>query len=206
MTSTTTATDDVDEIPANVATLLPELDGGSVKPHALRVAQSILTGPQLECFLWWLNGDSLAEIAKRVGASKSTVDGHLRGELRDGKRQGGAMKKLRAALESDPEIQRLRKMPTTIEHAADAGDAVRRWYASLRHNTLNHFVPRAVLMVMHYAADARREITFAEIHRLVPVAVVSHAMRFLRTLRYVDTDGITIRILKTPLDEEKTHD
>ena len=108
----------------------------------------------------------------------------------------------------DAEVKALRS-PTSAPASsptaeqADAGDTVRRWFTGVRHHTLSHFHPLAVLLVAHYAADAGRRVTYSELYALVPREAVAAAIPLLKHVSppYIATDGITIRILRTPLDE-----
>jgi DNA-binding CsgD family transcriptional regulator len=183
------------------------LDLDAARPHLLRVAADVLTGQQLRVFLAWLNGQSVTDIAKDLGITHQVVSKHLHGQTAqgsDGKLWGGAMKKLRAHLVTDDafveELARSRG-----ENDLPTGYAViKDWYKGLRRNTLHHWLPRSVLLVLAHIADQKKTTTFAAAHECMPPAMLAEALPTLKALRYVETDGVMIRILKTPLDEEET--
>lgn len=173
------------------------------RPHLLRVAAATLTDQQLAVFTRWVGGASVTGIGRELGISQQVVSKHLHGngQAQDGSARGGALKKMKAALEAD-ELYRA-SLEASKAHATDVDGmhVVREWFKPIRPNTLTHFVPFVVLLVIVAIADARRRTTFSALHAHILPTIVTNAMPVLKLRGYVRTDGVTIEVLKTPLEE-----
>lgn len=189
-----------DQVPSS---LWSGVDIDVLRPHMLRIASEVLTGKQLEVFLAWIGGESVGHIAERLDVSHQVVSKHLHGQRQNGAHYGGAVKKLRERLLVDDEFLIDVAVSKAARTIPDPGAIVREWFKGLRHQTLHHFMPRAVLLVLLYGADAKRTLSFSDAYAMLPPAAVSHAMPLLKALGYVQTDGVTIRIRKTPIEERQ---
>ena len=182
-----------------IAGLLEGLDPALIIPHLQRVAAEVLTDRQREIVMRRLSGDSLAEIGRALSVSRQTIDQQLRGV--DG---GGALPKLRRALLVDEgfanEVNRQRAGGIVDDSPSHA---ITQWYIGLRPSTLSHFVPRAVLLVLWALRDTRGDVSYQTARQHLPSQTLTLTLPLLRTLGYVESDGITIRIKKTPLDERQ---
>lgn len=170
-----------------------------LRPHMLRVASECLTGKQLEVFTAAVNGKSVTTIADDLGLSHQAVSQHLRGQ----RGAGGAMRRIRDALIQDEDFLLDVAVARTGRTIPDPGAIIREWFKGLRQSTIHQFVPRCVLLVMLYAADSKRTLSFRDAYEHLPSAAVNHAMPVLKALGYVETDGVTIRIRKLPIEENQ---
>ncbi len=67
--------------------------------HVRRAVATTLTAKQREAVeLFFFEGLSQSEIARRIGVSQQVVEKRLHGATRDGRRVGGALAKLRVEL------------------------------------------------------------------------------------------------------------
>lgn len=85
---------------------------------------------------------------------------------------------------------------------ADARSLVPLWFSvTTRPGYASRFGPLAVLLAAWAMADNERSVRFSRLHEVMPRAAVAAAMQTLKALRYVDTDGVTLTIRRTPLEE-----
>lgn len=81
----------------------------AVSPVVRSLIDSKLTGRQREILrLYYIDGKTQEDIADLLSVSQSTVSRHLFGTVRSGKKVGGAIPKLRKAIDGTPppEIER----------------------------------------------------------------------------------------------------
>lgn len=182
------------------------LDLERARPHMLRVAASVLTDVQLAVFVRWVGGIGVTAIGRELGLTHQVVSKHLfgNGETSNGAPRGGAVKKMKLRLlDDDAYIDEL-VCARAERHDPDAMHIVREWWAGLRPSHLTHFVPLTVLLLILSLVDAKRTTTFATLHTKMLPSIVTNAIPVLKLKGYIETDGITIKVKRTPLDPERT--
>lgn len=192
-------------------------------PHITRVAAAVLTDRQFQCFIGTsIEGKTQKQVADEMGIDPRSVQQHLKGAVRaDGWwrsaplhdsppsrgsiRNGGAMKKLRAALEGDEGWKAAVLEVSTPTAGPSQRDRIVGWYAPITRPTPRpqQFVALAVLMVLEALADSTGELHWNDAVQHLPRGVLDPALSQLRALGWVRTDGVQIRILRTPVDAEK---
>lgn len=186
------------------STLWSGLDLDALRPHLERIAAAELTDMQLAVFTRWLAQEKTDDIAAALGITRQVVSKHLHGDKREGElHRGGAFNKLRRALLRDEHFLAEYAAVKTERAMPDDDERLRVWFTALRPQTMHLFVPLAALLVFDSFADAQRKITFGDAYTLLPKPVVSEAVRWLKPLGMIETDGITIKILRTPPEDNR---
>lgn len=197
--------------------LFDHVEGGAVITGDVRVllidtADKHCTRKQQTALRHYLDGHGVVEIAKLMGVGHSTVHRHLFGDGRVG-HGGGALAKIRSALVTTIE-------PATLENAPNITDTLLEqleeknmpkspsfteiasvWFVNLPPSRAHLFGPLAVLLVAHGLVDARRCIRVDDLALVLPRNIINAALSPLRSTGYIATDGVSITIRKTPLDE-----
>lgn len=181
-------------------------DSADVRVRVLNVLDDVCTRKQAAAVRLFLEDQSLNEIAHAMGVSKPRVHQLLYGDARDRGRserpsQGGcgAFERIRRALEGDV-VTNETKEDDDVEMTKDKIGA---WFSRLRPSQAHLFGPLSALLVMDAMADARRSISVADLQLYLPKPVATASLGALRQLGYIATDGVTITIRKTPLDDMK---
>jgi len=169
----------------------------------LAAADRVCTSKQRAALVHHLDGKSTVQIASAMGVSQSTAYRHLFGDPRDG-HGGGAIEKLRGAMKEGASMVRGVLDEVAAEDVTpNTSEVVAAWFAGLTPLRYGLFGPLTVLLVANTVADAKRSISIADLYLYVPRPFVTAALGQLRAAGYIATDGITITIRKTPLDEMK---
>lgn len=191
--------------------------------HVTRVAAAVLTDRQFACFVGTaVQGKTQRQVADEMGIDPRSVQQHLKGAVRaDGWwrsadahatapsrgmiRNGGAMSKLKRALGDDAEFQAAVLEVSTPTASPSQRDRIVGWYAPITTPLPKPqlFVAMAVLMVLSELADARGELHINDAVGHLPRRVLDPALTQLRQLGWVRTDGVQIRILRTPVDAKE---
>ena len=160
-----------------------------VKVAVLRAAKELLSPFHLCILEMHLDGLSTVEIADRRGVGQPSTWRTLHGVI---------LPKLAKALVKDPALM----AEAAALNAADEPDSddVARWFTGHLGKT-EMFVSLTVLLIAHELADARREVGYGLLCQHVPRAAVTEAMSKLKYGGWIMTDGVTIRIMKTPNDK-----
>jgi len=182
------------------------LDIDRARPHLLRIAKQHLTDVQLTIVERWLAGDGPTAIAEHLGVTKQVIDKSLNGRsVAGGTWVNGSLAKLRVHLIEDDafiaELVAARAVNGSAPDAPGSSSNVRDWFKSLRSNTLGQFIPRCVLLVISSIVDAKRETTYAQLYEHLPRPVIAQGMPMLKTLGYVSSDGVRIKLIRTPLED-----
>jgi hypothetical protein len=124
---------------------------------------------------------------------------HLYGDRRDG--HGGAVKKLREALKQEATLVREVLERSRARRRRLGERCVLAWFSGITPLRVDMFGPLAALLVMSLAADAKRTVSIGDLYLYMPKPIVTAAIPRLKATGYIATDGITITVRKTPLDE-----
>lgn len=93
----------------------------AVSPVVHTLIDSTLTGRQREVLrLYYFDGKTQEDIADQLAVSQSTVSRHLFGTVREGKRVGGAIRKLQKALDRTPQPEVSTALSTLQRRFAEA--------------------------------------------------------------------------------------
>jgi hypothetical protein len=175
-----------------------------LRPIILRVATTALTDKALTIFAAWFNGTPVTQIATSLGVSHQVVSKSLHGlKAPSGNNVGGSIRKLKNALLADTEFtEAINIMKPTKKKTPPASDVVISWYHSLlRPPRPERFVAWSVLLVAHFLADEKRNVTYRQLFEHLPQAAVNAAIPLLKALRMVQSDGVVITLVATPHDD-----
>lgn len=169
-----------------------------LKQRLLDAIEKVCTGRQREAVRLYLEGLSFGEIAHAMNVGRSTVHRHIFGDERDG-RGGGAIKKLRVALEKD--FHELKELSVPINDKPSATEKVTAWFSKLPpvKQRDDMIVALAALLVIDIVADARRHVRRDDLRLYMPTSM-QRSLGLLRATGYISDDGVTIHVLRTPLD------
>jgi len=183
------------------------LDGvdGRVDPALLRrlilaAADESCTRKQRAMLALHLDGLPTTEIGRRLGVSQQSAHRQLYGERKTeykGKKYGGAVNNLRKTTLLEEVMKVRNQKPDGVFSQADA----LWWFSRMLPSQDSLFIPLAVLLVAHLAADSKRSLTIEDLCARVPRRVVTHAIGPLKAGGWIATDGITITIRKTPIED-----
>lgn len=181
--------------------------------HVLRVAAAELTDDQLSIFVaYYVQHRTQAAIAAERGCSVSAVQQSLHGIRRkdgwwreDGTRvrladrgtvhNGGSVAKIKAALENDAPFKE-----AVAAAAADKPNKALEWWRTSRPPHRAHLAgPLLLLFVMDELADAKGELRVEALFPYLPGEIVNGFLSKIKALGWVATDGVTARILQTPI-------
>jgi len=173
------------------------VDMDFLRPHLGRAAQGVLTERQWQILSLRLAGYTETQIANQLSISQPVVHKTIFGD----QGRGGALKKLKEVLERDDAF--LAALAQARQEAgADDSERVLiiNWFRDVKNGGLNvQFVPLAVLLILYFLKDQRHRVRHDLAMQHLPRPAITHALSILRPLGYVDTDGITMTIRKTPL-------
>jgi len=188
----------------------------------LRVAGEALTTAQFRCLvLHFFAGWSEGDIARHYDCAQPSVHeaiwgqrksaggpkiggaiGRIRSALASA--EGGAVSKLGKAIETDPELagilNALKEAPQM--QAAPTRPTPLGWFRNARVHDVDAL---AVLLVMSHLADKAGRLHINQLVEEVPRSTLGTALSKLRVLGFVQTDGVSITIIKTPAPLEESH-
>lgn len=187
-----------------------------LRAEVLRVAATSLSTAQFRCFvLYWFAGWTEQAIASHYGCTQPAVHAALWGQKKGRESTtggavrriqaalvaagGGAMSKLGRAIEEDEQLTEVLNTLKNEPKPAATSLSSLGWYRGVRHE---HFPALAVLLQMTQLADAKGQLHVNAIAAEVPRATLSMSMAVLRALGFIATDGVNIRIIKTPTATE----
>jgi hypothetical protein len=106
----------------------------------------------------------------------------------------GVVEMVKEALEQDETFKAMAKKP--VETPDPIGrHALATWFAGA---PPDRFVEMAAHLVFAALADAEGNLTVSDAYGAMPPQVVTHSLPRLRWGGYIHTDGIRIKVLKTP--------
>ena len=185
-----------------------DVDIGAMRRVVLAIADRECTRKQRAVLGHYLDGLPLPVIAAKMGTAKSTAHRHLYGTrkmIANGERRqhGGALQKLRAAINNDTTLkQELARMgKQQQEQAITAAETVTAWFSQLRPSQELLYGPLTVLLVAHFACDSKRSMRIEDLCLYQPRRAVNAALTPLRAAGYIATDGVTLTIRRTPIDD-----
>ena len=111
---------------------------------------------------------------------------------------GGAVSRFSSAIADDPIIQAIIKEHTTSTHQAGTRANVGDWFAGCRPDL---FGPLAVLLILSDLVDNEGKATMTALSNACHPALAAAAIPPLKTWGFIDSNGITLQLLKTPLGE-----
>ncbi len=166
----------------------------------VRLSASLADGNRREIFLRWLAGQTQSRIADELQVTRQAVSASLWGDRRY--ERGGSIEAMRSLCLRDDEFLRVAAGRSHDVGPVFAGFPV-EWFAGLNAGNRSFFVPLVVLFVFSQLADRKNQLSYSAARSILPAWVLSHGMPPLRALRYIDTDGVTIRIMRTPLTDAR---
>lgn len=184
----------------------------AVHARVLDVARATLDEDGRAAVELFVRGLSQQDAAAALGWSTTKMSRVLHGST-PGSNSGkkSALARLKDALRADATFkgiyQALRRNPDRSgalvrEPPPDA--VVTDWFLStVRPPKPGLFAPLAVLLVADRLADRKRELRYEDLMSFVPGFILSQSLGPLQVTGYIRTDGVTIRILKTPVDDIK---
>lgn len=196
------------------------VDVDVIMQHVVKVATQILSNQQLVIFLaYYVEHKTSTEIAAQLGCSDSNVVQSLHGIKRaDGWwrkktgvvstkpdrgviHSGGSVTKLRVALATD---ETFKAIVGAAKAKPDEPTKVLRWFAPARLPSKAHLnAPLLTLLVMSELADSKGDVKVADVMTHLSAQVVNGTLTTMRLMNWVTTDGITARIVMTPLHEDE---
>lgn len=177
--------------------LVDDFANPELRTRILDAVETVCTRKQVAAVRLHLEGLSIGEIARSMGVSKATVHNHLYGHRVHG---GGALVKLRAHFKQDDDnhVKENDDVNLTTKEKNAA------WFANIPSSRAHLFGPLAVLLVIDAVVDARRSMRVADLALYMPKPIAAEGVSRLRAAGYIATDGVTLTIRKTPIDEMST--
>lgn len=167
-------------------------DSSEIRRRILHVANTVLRRKtSQDAFELWMQGLTVSQIAIDSGRSPEAVHRTLWGvPSRD---LQGAVAQVKEALEQDEVFLAMAKKevaPDTLGRQALA-----TWFVGVPHD---RFVEMAALLGFTALADADGNLTVGDAYAAMAPPIVTHALPRLRWGGWIQTDGIRIKVLKTP--------
>ena len=144
-----------------------------------------------DAFGLWLEGNTVSQIANAQERSPEAVHRTLFGVPSRG--LAGAVAQVREALHQDEVFLAMAKKEAT--HDQLGRNALATWFVGA---PPDRFVEMAALLVFAALADAEGNLTVQDAYHAMAPAIVTHALPRLRWGGWIQTDGIRIRVLRTP--------
>lgn len=180
------------------ASLWPEgyecaVDTAEAHRRILHVAKaSLRRQTQREAFELWMRGYTTTECANALERDTESVHRTLYGS--PSRKLKGVVEMVKEALEQDETFKAMAKKP--VETPDPIGrHALATWFAGA---PPDRFVEMAAHLVFAALADAEGNLTVSDAYGAMPPQVVTHSLPRLRWGGYIHTDGIRIKVLKTP--------
>lgn len=146
-----------------------------------------------DAFGLWLEGNTVTQIAMAQERSPEAVHRTLFGAPSRG--LAGAVAQVREALQQDEVFLAMAKKDAT--HDKLGRNALANWFVGA---PPDRFVEMAALLVFSSLADAEGTLTVQDAYAAMSPHIVTHALPRLRWGGWIHTDGIRIRVLRTPGD------
>lgn len=186
---------------AEAATEYAGVELEAQRSHLLRVGAKVLTEVQWAVFTRWLVGMSVVDIARDLGIKHQVVSKHLHGQREAGAvtSKGGILERVRTAMLADEGYLAEVASAKAGHGDIDLREVVLHWFDGLRPNTLSRFVPLTVLLILVAAADGNGRITYTQAYEYLHPSVLASTIPALKTLGYVQSNGVEIVIVRTPV-------
>lgn len=169
-----------------------ESDSVEVRRRILHVAEVALRRKTTyETFQLWLEGNTTSAIATAQERSPEAVHRTLWGVPSRG--LTGAVFQVREALQHDEVFTAMVKKEAPADPLGK--HAIATWFVGA---PADRFVEMAALLVFKALADAEGNLTVSDAYGAIHPSIVTHALPRLRWGGWIQTDGIRIRILRTP--------
>lgn len=169
-----------------------ESDSVEVRRRILHVAEVALRRKTTyETFQLWLEGNTTSAIAASQSRSPEAVHRTLWGVPSRG--LTGAVFQVREALQHDEVFTAMVKKEAPVDPLGR--HAIATWFVGA---PADRFVEMAALFVFKALADAEGNLTVSDAYGAMHPSIVTHALPRLRWGGWIQTDGIRIRILRTP--------
>ena len=167
-------------------------DSAEVRRRILHVASVVLRRKtSLDAFSLWLDGCTVSQIADAQNRATEAVHRTLWGVPNRGLL--GAVAQVKDALEKDEVFLAMAKKETAPDVLGR--QALATWFVGVPHD---RFVEMAALLAFSAVADAEGSLTVGDAYAAMAPPIVTHALPRLRWGGWIQTDGIRIKILKTP--------
>lgn len=170
-----------------------------LRPHIVRVAMDALNERELEYFVAYLEHRTTTAAAAVVGKNQSTVHRALFGA------QGrpGILQRVVEALRAD---EGFAEAAAEVEQPEPSPPPLADWFRGMGATargpaTFAAVVARSVLAVASELADAKRTVSLTSVMQAMPPAAVDASISRLKAEGWIRLEGMSIRILKTPLEE-----
>ena len=175
-----------------------DLYAEDLRPAIVELAGRVLTERQLEIFvLHVFAGHNVRELADIFGVAHQVISEAING--REG-RTPGILKRMGEALKKDLLFQQAMAEIKEQKTKEPKGSDFVGWFRGM---PPGQFVPMSALLYMNAIADESGRVSIGELYGHMPSVVVNAVLQPLRVMGYIMTDGITISIIKTPLDKQK---
>ncbi len=176
------------------------------------LATKVLTPSQLRCFIYAVvDGESEAAVGAAYGCTQPAVHQQIHGRRNKPGQPltGGALQRLRQALEKDPELMAELNLSSPIADdatlladiarlkAAPVGKDLTNWFKQCRPDP-QHVAALGVLALLDALCDEERRVTFTVAHAHAHPAIIAACIPVLRSLGMLMSDGQVIRILRVP--------
>jgi hypothetical protein len=169
------------------------VDTAEANRRILHVAMASLSRQtQREAFRLWLRGYTTTEAANALERDTESVHRTLYGS--PSRKLKGVIEMVKEALEQDETFKAMVKKPPDPPDPLGR-HAIATWFAGA---PPDRFVEMAAHLVFAALADAEGNLTVSDAYGAMSPHIVSHSLPRLRWGGYVHTDGIRIKVLKTP--------
>lgn len=168
-------------------------DSAEVYERLHRVAMASLSRQtQREAFQRWLLGETTTEIAKATRRDPEAVHRTLYGSPSRGLK--GVVEIVKEALRNDETFRAAAQKP---EQPPDplGRHAIAEWFVGA---PPDRFVEMAALLVFQALADVEGRLTVSQAYGSIHPSIVTHALPRLRLGGFIQTNGISIEVLRTP--------
>lgn len=169
------------------------LDSVDANRRILHVANTSLSRQtQREAFQLWMRGLTTTQIAKALERDTESVHRTLHGA--PSRKLKGVVEMVKEALQQDETFTAMaKKKPEPPDPIGR--HAIATWFVGA---PPDRFVEMAALLVFAALADSEGWLTVQDAYGAMSPQVVTHSLPRLRWGGYIHTDGIRIRVLKTP--------
>lgn len=169
------------------------LDSVDANRRILHVANTSLSRQtQREAFQLWMRGLTTTQIAKALERDTESVHRTLYGS--PSRKLKGVVEMVKEALQQDETFTAMaKKKPEPVDPIGR--HAIATWFAGA---PPDRFVEMAALLVFAALADSEGWLTVQDAYGAMSPQIVTHSLPRLRWGGYIHTDGIRIRVLKTP--------
>ena len=169
------------------------MDSVDANRRILHVANTSLSRQtQREAFQLWMRGLTTTQIAKALERDTESVHRTLYGS--PSRKLKGVVEMVKEALQQDETFTAMaKKKPEPIDPIGR--HAIATWCTGA---PPDRFVEMAALLVFAALADSEGWLTVQDAYGAMSPQIVTHSLPRLRWGGYIHTDGIRIRVLKTP--------